>query len=86
VEQEALFKRVANQELETPDTWETQLSAVADAKETFTRLMAEKKLGALAFLRNLRNMVQAGVTEDEVRAYGSTVDASKVLPFRYIAA
>ena len=85
-EQEALFKRVANQELETPDTWETQLSAGADKKETFTRLMAEKKLGALAFLRNLRNMVQAGVTEDEIRAYGNTVDASKVLPFRYIAA
>jgi len=85
-EQEALFKRIANQELETPDTWETQLSAGADKKETFTRLMSEKKLGALAFLRNLRNMVQAGVDEDTIRAYAITVDASKVLPFRYIAA
>ncbi|MCX7180704.1 MAG: TROVE domain-containing protein, partial [Proteobacteria bacterium] len=27
LEQEALFKRIANQELVTPDTWETQLSA-----------------------------------------------------------
>lgn len=85
-EQEALFKRIASQELETPDTWETQLSSGADKKETFTRLMAEKKLGALAFLRNLRNMANAGVSEDAIRAYGNTVDVTKVLPFRYIAA
>ena len=84
--QEALFKRVANQELVTPDTWETQLSAGADKKETFSRLMAEKKLGALAFLRNLRNMAEAGVSEDSIRAYASTVNVEKVLPFRYIAA
>ncbi|MFI3217621.1 MAG: VWA domain-containing protein [Methylococcales bacterium] len=85
-EQESLFKRVANQELVTPDTWETQLSAGADKKETFSRLMAEKKLGALAFLRNLRNMVDSGVPESEIRAYGIQVDVAKVLPFRYIAA
>ena len=84
--QEDLFKRVANQELVTPDTWETQLSAGADKKATFTRLMAEKKLGALAFLRNLRNMAQAGVSEQEIREYAHTVDVTKVLPFRYIAA
>jgi hypothetical protein len=84
--QTALFKKVADQKLETPDTWETQLSAGADKKETFSRLMAEKKLGALAFLRNLRNMANAGVDEATIRAYGSTVDVTKVLPFRYIAA
>ena len=85
-EQESLFKRVANQELKTPDTWETQLSAGADKKETFSRLMDEKKLGALAFLRNLRNMVEAGVPESAIRAYGAALDVSKVLPFRYLAA
>jgi len=84
--QEALFKRVANQELETPDTWETQLSAGADKQATFSRLMAEKKLGALAFLRNLRNMVQAGVGESEIRAYAKELNVDRVLPFRYIAA
>ena len=63
-EQEALWKRVASKELATPDTWETELSAGADKKETFVRLMCEDKLGALAFLRNLRNMLQAGVAED----------------------
>lgn len=86
VEQEALFKRIANKEMVTPDTWETQLSAGADKNETFSRLMAEKKLGALAFLRNLRNMTQAGISEDEIRAYAKNVNVEKVLPFRFIAA
>ena len=84
--QEALFKRVASQTMATPDTWETELSAGADKCATFTRLMNEKKLGALAFLRNLRNMVQSGVSEATIRAYAKTVDVTNVLPFRYIAA
>lgn len=86
VEQAELFRKVADQQLKTPDTWETQLSAGADKKETFERLMAERKLGALAFLRNLRNMVQAGIDESMIRAYAKDLDASRVLPFRYIAA
>ena len=85
-EQTQLFKRVADQALKTPDTWETQLSAGADKSTTFTRLMAEKKLGALAFLRNLRNMTQAGVSEAVIRAYALTVNVDRVLPFRYVAA
>lgn len=85
-EQELLFKKVANQELETPDTWETQLSAGADKKETFTRLMKEKKLGALAFLRNLRNMRNAGVDYFDIQKYASELDYEKILPFRFIAA
>jgi len=85
-EQAELFKRIASDTLETPDTWEVQLSAGADKCETFTRLMQEKKLGALAFLRNLRNMTQAAVAESLIREYGATVDVSKVLPFRFIAA
>jgi len=85
-EQAELFKRVAADTLVTPDTWETQLSAGADKCETFTRLMTEKKLGALAFLRNLRNMRDSGVNTGLIRSYAATVDVSKVLPFRYVAA
>jgi len=84
--QTALFKRVAEQSLATPDTWETQLSAGEDKWVTFTRLMQENKLGALAFLRNLRNMLEAGVDENMIRTYAAKVNVSKVLPFRYIAA
>lgn len=81
-----LFKRIAEDKLTTPDTWETQLSGGADKAATFTRLMAENKLGALAFLRNLRNMVQAGISQSTIEAYSQNLDASRVLPFRYITA
>ena len=84
--QAELFKRVANKELQTPDTWETQLSAGADKRDTFARLMIQRKLGALAFLRNLRNMVEAGMDETSIRLYGAEVNVDKVLPFRFIAA
>lgn len=81
-----LFKRIANQEMGIADTWETQLSAGANKKETFTRLMDEGRLGALAFLRNLRNMTEAGISEAVIREYAGKVNVDKVLPFRYIAA
>lgn len=86
-EQAALFKRVANRELVTPDTWETELSAGKDKRETFERLIREGKLGYLALLRNLRNMVQAGcdmaLIKDAIRARNG---AAMVWPFRYTAA
>jgi 60 kDa SS-A/Ro ribonucleoprotein len=84
--QAALFKRIANRELVTPDTWEVALSSGADKGETFTRLMADHKLGALAFLRNLRNMRQAGVESQAILSYALTLNMKNILPFQIIAA
>lgn len=87
-EQSALWKRVKDRTLATPDTWEVELSAGKDKRETFERLIREGKLGYFALLRNLRNMDQAGVG----RAFiGEAIVARKggaqnVLPFRYVAA
>lgn len=83
---ERLFKRLVDGELVTPDTWEVALSGGADKKETFERLIAEKKLGALAFLRNLRNMTQAGISTPALAGYASALNVERVLPFRFIAA
>jgi len=74
-------------ELKAPDTWEVGLSKGGDKGETFTRLLTEGKLGYLALLRNLRNMVESKVEPDLVR--GALIEgkgAKRVLPFRYIAA
>ena len=86
--QAALWKKLAANELATPDTWEVQLSAGADKKETFERLIREKKLGYFALIRNLRNMEQAGVDVQLVREaiLARKGGADKLLPFRYIAA
>ena len=86
--QAALWRKLAADALPTPDTWEVQLSAGADKKETFERLIREKKLGYFALIRNLRNMEQAGVDGKLVReaVLARKGGAEKLLPFRYIAA
>lgn len=84
--QEALFKRLAENELVTPDTWEVGLSAGKDKRETWERLLKEHKLGAMALLRNLRNMQEAGVDEDLIFVALDTMKVERVLPFRFIAA
>lgn len=87
-EQEALFKRVAENALATPDTWEVALSGGADKRETFERLIREGQLGYLALLRNLRNMADAGCDTALVRdaIVARKNGAHRVLPFRYVAA
>ena len=86
-EQEALFKRVAERSLVTPDTWEVGLSGGADKRETFERLIMEGKLGYLAVLRNLRNMVDAGCDMGLIKdAIVARKGAELVFPFRYVAA
>lgn len=85
-EREVLWKKLADRELPTPDTWEVNLSAGKDKKETFERLMLENKLGGLAFLRNLRNFYNSGVANDIVEDYFERVNLSKVLPFRFLSA
>jgi hypothetical protein len=86
-EQEEVWKKLMNGTLESPDTWEVALSGGANKKETFTRLLLEKKLGYLALLRNLRNMQESGVDANLIR--GAILErrgADKVLPFRFTAA
>lgn len=86
-EQNALFKRVAERQLVTPDTWEVSLSGGADKRETFERLIREGKLGYLALLRNLRNMMDAGCDRQLVAdAIVARNGAELVFPFRYVAA
>lgn len=86
-EQAALFKRVAERQLVTPDTWEVSLSGGSDKKETFERLIREGKLGYLALLRNLRNMMDAGCDRQLVSdAIVARKGAELVFPFRYVAA
>lgn len=84
--QAAIFKSLAENTLSTPDTWEVALSGGADKRETFTRLLCENKLGALALLRNLRNMIDSGVSEDLIRRSLSEMSVERVLPFRFISA
>lgn len=94
--QEALFEKIANNELETPETHETVLSAAggdADvAADAWAGLIRNKKLGYMATLRNLNNIgrhVQSQADIDLVCQYlknPQAVENSKQLPFRFYTA
>ena len=72
--------------LATPDTWEVALSAGADKKETFERLITEGQLGGMALLRNLRNMQESGVSESVIKDGITKMNTERILPFRFINA
>lgn len=83
-----LFDKLAKNELATPDTWESNLVAGKDKKETFERLINEGNLGYFALVRNLRGMLEAGVDDTLVRQaiLARKGGAEKLLPFRFTAA
>lgn len=83
-----LLGKLVDGTLSTPDTWEVELSAKGGENklESWQRLLSENKLGALALLRNLRNMKAAGIPESDMRAALLKMKAERVLPYRFIAA
>lgn len=85
-EGELLYGKLIYDQLETPDTWEVELSKSKDKSASWVRLLNEKKLGDLAFLRNLRNMKETGISDFSIKAYGDERHWGRVLPFRFIAA
>jgi 60 kDa SS-A/Ro ribonucleoprotein len=103
-EQQAIFNKIVLDELATPYTWETELSALGQAaytdqqakeqavKTTWEELIDSGKIGYMALLRNLRNILEANVSGEHVAkvcAYLSderAVAHAKQLPFRFLAA
>jgi hypothetical protein len=81
-EQAALWKRLVENTLESPDTWEVALSAGKDKRETWERLLREEKLGGVAVLRNLRLMLASGVDPKPVSARASRTES--LVRFRYV--
>jgi 60 kDa SS-A/Ro ribonucleoprotein len=84
--QAGVWKKLIWGRLAVPDTWEVALSSGADKREAWTRLLVENKLGALALLRNLRNMKEAAVEDELVLSALRGANTQCVLPFRFLAA
>lgn len=102
--QQAIFDKIASRQLDIPYTWETELSALGQQqfatdeqrqeafREKWEELINSGKLGYMALMRNLRNMLQADVSLAEMQRVASRLsDAEQVakakqLPFRYLAA
>lgn len=88
--QEALWKRCLEGTLEVPTTWETQLSANGNNAETWEKLIDSGKVGYMALLRNLNNILKANPRNvGKVLAKIAdpvAVRKSKQLPFRFLSA
>ena len=84
-EQAALWKKLVENTLESPDTWEVALSAGKDKRETWERLLRDNKLGGMAMLRNLRLMLAAGVAPKMI-AERLEKGIARALPFRFVTA
>ncbi|OJJ21583.1 ribonucleoprotein [marine bacterium AO1-C] len=102
--QQGLFNKIVNDGLEVPYTWETQLSALgqqkfaSDAEKAsafrakWQELIDSERLGYMALMRNLRNMLEAGISTEHLNRVAerlsdpAQVARSKQLPFRFLAA
>ncbi|WP_330442844.1 TROVE domain-containing protein [Flavobacterium sp. C4GT6] len=102
--QQAVFNKIAADTLATPYTWETELSELGKAKfenehvkqlaiaQKWEELIESKKVGYMAIMRNLRNILDANVSINHLYmvcdyiANEQAVANSKQLPFRFLAA
>ena len=102
--QQRIFDKIASDSLDVPYTWETELSAMGqqhfssdqERAQAFTgkweELVASGRLGYMALMRNLRNLLHAKVNTHTIQTVcqrlsdPAQVAASKQFPFRYLAA
>jgi len=102
--QQILFDKIVKDELQVPFTWEVELSALgqqkfetvelkqAAKKAKWEELIFSNKLGYMATLRNLRNILEAAVSKEALNkvccfiADEKAVANSKQLPFRFLSA
>ena len=88
--QSDMWKRLLEGKLETPVTWETQLSANGNNRKTWEDLIDGGKVGYMALLRNLRNIINAKPRNIEkvwqTIENPEAVRRSKQLPFRFLSA
>lgn len=102
--QQILFDKIVKDELQVPYTWEVELSVLgqqkfenatlkaAAVKAKWEELIFSNKMGYMATLRNLRNILEAEVSKEalnkvcEYLGDANAVAKSKQLPFRFLAA
>lgn len=89
-EQSAMWKQLLDGTLPSAYTWESELSANGNNKETWEKLIDSGKVGYMALMRNLRNIINVNPDNlDKVMEKLSDPEAvkrSRQLPFRFLSA
>ena len=91
-----LFDKIASDTLDVPYTWETELSNAGQTgkskKLVWEELIFSGKLGYMSLLRNLRNLLEVGVSGECLRLVCQTLSdrnqvlKSKQMPYRFLSA
>lgn len=102
--QQLVFDQIAANKLDTPYTWETELSALGQQrfpteneraqafKVKWEELIDSGRLGYMAMLRNLRNLLETNVSSEHIAKVCAVLSAenevarAKQFPFRYLSA
>lgn len=91
-EQKQAWADLMTGKLASFDTWETEISNTKDKKKAWIDLVAENKLGYMAMLRNLNNLIKVVVGEETIdKVVAKLTDPEEVkksrqLPFRFSTA
>lgn len=88
--EQKLFNDIINDTLPVAERWETELSAHGNNKETWEKLIDGNKVGYMACLRNLRNIINANPSNiqkvfDKLENRNEVIK-SKQMPFRFMSA
>jgi len=87
--EEALYRKIADRTLETPETWEVLLSFAHTPEEkaaVWTKLINEGKIGGKAMLMNIRNMQSAGVPRPTIVKGLRELKGAMLLPLDFLKA
>lgn len=88
--QSEIFNQILNDNLPNIQTWQTELSKNGNTEESWETLIENNKLGYMAIIRNLRNIINANPKNiDKVYEKITNKEAvlkSKLLPFRFFSA
>jgi 60 kDa SS-A/Ro ribonucleoprotein len=91
-EQAVLWKKLIENTLEVPETRETILSEKGQSKEVWEEFIDGGKMGYMAMLRNLKNMLDNKISDNHLAkvilklADPVQIKKSKQLPFRFFTA
>lgn len=84
------LKQLVDGTLRSTETWEAKLSGGQDANDTWNELLKERKLGYLALVRNLRNILKDAPDAVQLACEELTnaekVAKSLIMPFQLITA
>lgn len=87
-----IIKKILNDDLKTPYTWEVEISKGGDKTQTWEKLIDSNKLGYFALIRNLRNILEAKVSNEHIQKVTTTITSSEkvknsqLFPFRFYQA